>query len=259
MRKWIDLDADQVLQALLDHSGLSWSDLCRKCGFEPDAPHPGPMSLYNCLWSLADAGLVSVDGVPDEEVKEHFRNSLRGNWTAAKFRVSDRWIKIQMALNMRHMGTPRSRRAFSMFVQPNFGQPIELPKQADIFVLMPFSHEFEPVYREHICKVAKKLNLSVARADDFFTSNNVMSDVWSGICGAGIIVAECTGRNPNVFYEIGIAHTVGKPVILITRNSSDIPADIYHIKYINYDYTPPGMKQFEDSLAKTIQSAMDLK
>src|SRR5262249_27548035 len=148
--------------------------LCRECGFEPDASHPGPMSLYNCLWSLADADLVSIDGVPDKDVKARLQEALRGDWTEARFRASDRWIKIQMALNMRHLGPPRPDTTFSMLVQPQFGQPVALPKQADIFVLMPFNKEYLPIYQDHICKVVKTLSLTVARADDLFTSNSIM-------------------------------------------------------------------------------------
>jgi hypothetical protein len=166
-----------------------------------------------------------------------------------KFRASNLWIKIQMAFDM-------GRKAFSMRVRPLFKSPTELPKCADIFVLMPFAVQYEPVYRDHICAVAKKLSLSVARADDFFTANAIMSDVWSGICGAGVVVADCTGRNPNVFYEIGIAHTVGKRVILITQNESDVPADIRHMRYIAYQYTPPGMNRLEQLLAETIRMEM---
>lgn len=49
-----------------------------------------------------------------------------------------------------------------------------------------------------------------------------------------IVVCDCTGRNPNVFYEAGIAHTLGREVILITQNGHDIPFDLRHLRYIPY-------------------------
>ena len=104
MRKWIDLDADKVLQILLDHSGLSWSDLCHECGFSPNASHPGPMQLYNCLWALCDAGLLSIDGVPQSDTEQQLQNSLQGRWSESKFRASDQYTKIQMILSRRFMG-----------------------------------------------------------------------------------------------------------------------------------------------------------
>jgi len=84
----------------------------------------------------------------------------------------------------------------------------------------------------------------------------VMSDVWTGICRSSIIIADCTSRNANVFYEIGLAHTVGKSVVLITQNSEDVPFDLRYIRYISYEYTPTGMKKFESDLANTIKTVL---
>ena len=258
MRNRLDLDADKVLQLLLDNSGLSWSELCSECGFQPDARHPGPMQLYNCLWALADAGLVDFDGSPKEDLMESLRNVLRGDDNPSKFRASESWIKIQMVLNERFMGANRSRNADSILVHPVFGKPSELPKQTDIFVLMPFAESIKAVYDDHIRSVADRLGLSISRADDIFSNNSIVDDIWNSICGAGTIIADCTGRNPNVFYEIGIAHTVGKPVILVTQETSDVPADVRHIKCLHYDYTPRGMTQLEKSLEETIHSTMGI-
>jgi hypothetical protein len=79
---------------------------------------------------------------------------------------------------------------------------------------MAFSPDFKPIYVTHISRVVQKLGLTVGRADDFFTAHFVMADVWTAVYRSRVVIADCTGRNPNVFYEIGMAHTVGKPVIL---------------------------------------------
>ena len=107
-----------------------------------------------------------------------------------------------------------------MFVQPLFDRPHQLPQDRhfDLFVLMPFSSDLKEVYEDHIKNAAVSLNLKIARADDFFSASAVMQDVWNAICKSRLIIADRTGRNPNVFYEIGLAHTVGKSVILITQN-----------------------------------------
>ena len=122
----------------------------------------------------------------------------------------------------------------------------------NLFVLMPFILELKPVYDDHIKKVAKILNLTIARADDFFSQNSIVQEVWSAIAQATILIADCTGKNPNVFYEIGIAHAINKPVILITQNPDDVPFDLRHRRYIKYSYTPRGMEQFENNLSSTI-------
>jgi len=61
------------------------------------------------------------------------------------------------------------------------------------------------------------------------------------------------GKNPNVFYEIGIAHTLGKQTVLITQRLADIPFDLRHLRVIPYEYTPKGMQKFETSLTETLR------
>jgi hypothetical protein len=120
------------------------------------------------------------------------------------------------------------------------------------FVVMPFDFSLKPIYDDHIKAVAANLNVTISRADDFFRSKAIMQDIWQAIYGAQVIIAECTGRNPNVFYKIGIAHTLGRPVVLISQDLNDVPFDLGHLRTIVYEYTPPGMKKFEDALAKTL-------
>jgi hypothetical protein len=83
-----------------------------------------------------------------------------------------------------------------------------------------------------------------------------MQDIWNAIAASKIIIADCTGKNPNVFYEIGIAHTLGRPVILITQNPEDVPFDVRHFRYIRYELTPRGMKAFEKTLEATLANEL---
>ena len=146
-----------------------------------------------------------------------------------------------------------------MIVRPFFGRPQSDDANQDVFVLMPFEDELRPVYDDHIAKVAGGMGLTVARADDFAATSAVMQQVWSGICNCRLIIADCTRRNANVFYEIGVAHTIGKPVILITQNRAHIPFDIGHIRYIHYEFTPRGMTKFEAKLASAIQTVVKVE
>jgi hypothetical protein len=86
-----------------------------------------------------------------------------------------------------------------------------------VFAKLDTLHYMGRVYEDHIRNVAASLSLKVARADDFLTVHAVMQDIWTAICRSRIIIADCTSKNPNVFYEIGIAHTVGKPVLDAVR------------------------------------------
>jgi nucleoside 2-deoxyribosyltransferase len=126
----------------------------------------------------------------------------------------------------------------------------------DLFVLMPFNEKLKPVYEDHIKKVAATLELRVARADDLFTVSTIIDEIIESIYACEIVIADCTERNPNVFYEIGVADMLGKPVILLTQTLDDIPFDLRHRRHVLYEFTPRGMEQFESSLQKTIKTLL---
>lgn len=146
----------------------------------------------------------------------------------------------------------------SIVTNPVFGNPRNPNTHVDLFVLMPFDSILAPVYEDHIQKVSEELELKSLRADDFFSTNSIISDIWNAIASAKILIADCTSRNPNVFYEIGIAHTLGKPVVLIAQSTEDIPFDIKHIRTIVYDFTPRGMQKFEATLKDTLKKELEV-
>jgi nucleoside 2-deoxyribosyltransferase len=84
-----------------------------------------------------------------------------------------------------------------------------------------------------------------------------MDQIWRGIHSADVLVAELTSKNPNVFYELGLAHALEKPVVLVSSNQEDVPFDLRHIRVILYDQTDPFWGQkLVDKLADNIQSAL---
>ena len=122
--------------------------------------------------------------------------------------------------------------------------------ESKVFVIMPFKDDFNPIYEDHIVSVCKKLKYTCTRADLIDSPNVIINDIWSHINNADIIICDCTQKNPNVFYELGLAHALGKKVICITQNADDIPFDIKQIRYIKYEYNPRGMKEFEVTLKR---------
>jgi hypothetical protein len=129
--------------------------------------------------------------------------------------------------------------------------------KADIFVMMPFKPEMKRVYDDCMKPTAQSLNLSINRGDDFFTKHPIVKDIWSAIYHCRLVIADCTGRNANVFYELGMTHTVGKPVILIAQNADDIPFDIHHYRHIIYNNTPEGLIKLVDELKSAIPKILD--
>jgi len=122
------------------------------------------------------------------------------------------------------------------------------------FVLMPFEEPFNGIY-EAIIKPAiegPKVGMTCKRADDIYGTRAVMEDVWEYVNKAAVIVAELTGRNPNVFYELGLSHAVGTETILITQDASEIPFDLKHLRCIVYENNARGHKKLARDLIQTI-------
>jgi hypothetical protein len=140
-----------------------------------------------------------------------------------------------------------------MRVDPIFSKDKFIVNPKLCFVLMPFKTDLNPVYTDHIKKVLEALEMTCRRADDIFSNAPIIEDIWESINQARIIIADLTGKNPNVFYEVGIAHVIGKPVVLITQSMDDLPFDLRHLRNIVYEYTPRGMNQFEAKLKNTVQ------
>jgi hypothetical protein len=129
-----------------------------------------------------------------------------------------------------------------------------------VFMLSPFSEPYNTIFTDHIKPTIEKINNFLCiRADNIYDNKPIIEDIWKNINESLIIIAELTGRNPNVFYEIGIAHTIGKEVILITQDINDVPFDLRHLRCIVYDYTPRGINTLETNLNNTVMNIINRK
>ena len=125
-----------------------------------------------------------------------------------------------------------------------------------ISVMMPFNAAFDNVY-ESIKKAASGLGMKCYRADDIWEDDTIIQDVFSLINNSRIVVCDCTSKNPNVFYEIGIAHTLGRDVILIAQSDNDIPADLRHLKYAKYLNNSEGLNELAQRLSTRIATILE--
>jgi hypothetical protein len=234
-----------------------------------------PQTAYHDFSELARLGLLevvmpgdsqeetSVETAVDAELSYLYasRHTDMDRSTRPLFRTSRKALVMFGALGITLDALSHFDRSKSMCIEPFFGPPPYVDRASEsvsnIFVLMPFAQELKPVYEDHIKKVVADFKLQVKRADDLFSRDSIMKDIWNAVNRATLCIADCTGRNPNVFYEIGIAHTINKPVILITQNESDVPFDLRHLRYIKYDYTPRGMIAFENQLQTAITNVLD--
>ena len=102
------------------------------------------------------------------------------------------------------------------------------------FIVMPFSLEWSGDVHRTLSGACQTLAVQAVRGDDLFTPTDILVDIWHSLNGADIVIADITGRNPNVLYELGIAHTLAKPVLIISRNAADIPIDLSTRRVILY-------------------------
>jgi hypothetical protein len=103
-----------------------------------------------------------------------------------------------------------------------------------VFVLMPFREEHFAVYERTVKPTLEDMGCRVEHAKDAHTVERIVDAIFSQIARASFIVADTTGKNPNVFYEIGYAHALGKKVILMVQDVQDIPFDIAGLRHIQY-------------------------
>lgn len=135
---------------------------------------------------------------------------------------------------------------------------VKLESGDSCFVMMPFADPQGPYYDKIYAPAIEKAGLKPVRADaSIFGAGKIMDQIWAGINSAKVLVAELTTKNPNVFYELGLAHALQKPVVLVSSNENDVPFDLKHIRVIYYDMADPfwGTKLIE-KVAENILSAL---
>lgn len=149
----------------------------------------------------------------------------------------------------------------SMIVKPVFNKIGYTIKPKTVFIIMPFREKWSDDVSNAIKDTCNKIGIIAIRADDMFsTKNDVLDDIWQGINEAELIIADVSTKNANVFYELGIAHTLGKDIILLhQRDHDEIPFDISTRRYIDYGTLPSQFEKFKSDLEQKIKDFFAIK
>lgn len=107
------------------------------------------------------------------------------------------------------------------------------------FVMMPFGPWPNIYYKEIFAPAIKDAGMEPLRADELFSTGTVIEQIWEQIQKSKILLADLTGKNANVFYELGLAHAAEKPVVFTSGNLEDVPFDLRHLRVIVYDINDP--------------------
>ncbi|WP_163717232.1 hypothetical protein [Mangrovibacterium lignilyticum] len=118
-----------------------------------------------------------------------------------------------------------------------------------VFVLTPFNERFNNTYRA-ISSVCNRFGLRCLRGDEKFVDGDIFPEILKHIVSAKIIIANITGRNPNVFYELGIAHALNKPTIIISENLNDATFDIKSKNILLFKHEDELIEKLEDTIVK---------
>ena len=147
---------------------------------------------------------------------------------------------------LRHTQTRRQRP--TVFDIPDF----ESVDSHLVSAMMPFDAAFNKVYST-IQSAAEQAGFQCNRADDIWENPAIIQDVISLIDRSSVVICDCTNRNPNVFYEIGVAHTLGREVIIVTQAGADIPFDLRHLRYVSYLNNAQGRRALSTSLVTKLR------
>lgn len=130
------------------------------------------------------------------------------------------------------------------------------PRQPQVFVAMQFGQPFDTLYQEVIQPGASNLGLEVLRIDEMAGPGIIFEDIKNQIAESKIVIAEITAPNQNVFYELGYAHALNKPTILLAQRGKELPFDIRSYRVIFYDNSIGGKPALEKNLKKHLESVL---
>lgn len=191
--------------------------------------------------------------IPTGKLKE-FRSIFFDSLTSAKL-ISDNDGKFRIidATEEQGEGQEKAKQTFK-----KLEKSARVKSDDSCFVMMPFREPYGGYYEKIYKPAIEKAGLKPVRADDeIFGTGKIIDQIFTGISEAKVLIAELTTRNANVFYELGLAHALEKPVVLVSSNEEDVPFDLNHIRVIYYDVNDPfwGQKLIE-KVSENILSAI---
>ena len=135
-----------------------------------------------------------------------------------------------------------------VFRVPSQGQGDRL-----VSVMRPFQREFDRVQSE-LRRVCGSLDLHCKDVNEEWHQSELIHDIFSLIYRSRVVICDFSGKNANVFYEAGIAHTLGRDVIPIVQEEGDMPFDLRHHRYIKYENSPHGLDELGDQVSRRLKT-----
>lgn len=265
------------LYGLVDGSGVTVAVAMTSIGSDivaPGSPSDRQNALVNAFRNVEDFKKVEEfykeKKLPEDEF---FENTLVRQFEIPRERVRT-FIEIFTAnlnfLKAFKVGSPTLATRIMMDITPSSSSLVlDKPNTAEneikgrtfldtCFVMMPFGQWQDAYYKDVFSGAIRGAGMEPVRADELFSTGTVIEQVWEQIQKSKILMADLSGKNANVFYELGLAHAARKPVVFTTSNLEDVPFDLRHLRVIVYDVRDPFWGQkLKDKLTVYLKNAKD--
>lgn len=189
-----------------------------------------------------------VPEVPTGRIQEIADRLQITRWEFSRTHWAVKDVDLYRVLQESITGTKLAPRVFRF--------PTEVPRDADLVaVMMPFEARFDAVYGA-LGEAVDAAGLECRRADDIWENDHIMDDVISLIWRARVVISDLSTKNPNVFYETGIAHSLGRDVIQIAQSIDDVPFDLRFLRTVVYLSNNEGLADLKDQVRMRLSNLL---
>jgi hypothetical protein len=185
--------------------------------------------MHRTHWAIKDVDLIEV---------------LAGNGLASSSEPG----RVELSL-----GTVQPGATSQLIVRPSVFSVPDLEQDPSLVaVMMPIRAEFASVYAA-VRTATQRAGFNCERADDIWDESAVIQDVFNLIYRSAVVVVDLSGQNPNVMYETGIAHTLGRPVVPIANSVERLPFDLAHHRTLGYLPNGEGLEELITKLERRLR------
>lgn len=211
--------------------------------------HVEDLTLVGQDWRYRFVPNPTVAPIPTDRIEAAARGLQVEKWEFNRTHWAVKQIDLYRVLHGSGVANQIAPRVFRL--------PTEVPTNPKLVaVMMPFNAGFAGVYAA-LQGAAAEVGMACLRADDIWVNHHIMDDVINLIWRAQVVVADLTGKNPNVFYEAGIAHTIGRQVIQIAQSMDDIPFDLRSIRSLRYLNNDQGRDDLKRDVAGRLGTILE--
>ncbi|KXU90042.1 hypothetical protein CI15_07685 [Paraburkholderia monticola] len=227
-------------KVVADFNAGDWEEIGLLTGFS-DQISRHPRLLRSLAWGDEDYAGNALTMI--RETAEQDENA---------FEIFERCVAEKYPEESQFVSAKPSERKIT-FAPNVFQVPENMTIETDLVaVMMPFNAAFNAVH-EGIRRACTAAGYRCSRVDDIWEESTVIQDIFNLIFRAHVVVVDFTGKNPNVMYETGIAHTLGKHVVPISQSLDDVPFDMAHHRILKYLPNGEGIEGMVGTLANKLR------